>query len=455
MLHAASNTQTQASGIQGGRASNQRRGGTPRPRPACIVDPMEQSRIDRLFGRWIRIGRAPSMTQSEARYVVLTNIIAILGVGFTLAFAPLLLAAGSGRYAGLQVIYAALYLPTFWLNRRRHHVAATTWLVLSSHLAVVSQVLVEGTGFDVQLFFMLHAILPFMVFPPKHNKVMFALSALAGADLVVVMVLGPDLPQLGAVIADPQLAWLRATLLGGLFFTIAACANYARRATMIAEEALDKAHARSESLLLNILPPTIAGRLKADSGTIADGFAGVTVLFADIVGFTKMSARMAPERVVELLDDLFCTFDDLAGGLGLEKIKTIGDCYMIVGGLPELRPDHAQAVAQMALAMIRAVHVAGKDIGEPIDVRIGMHTGPVVAGVIGKRKFTYDVWGDTVNVASRMESHGLPGHIQLTSATHHALDGKFVMTRRGMIEVKGKGEMETWFLEGPATSATT
>jgi adenylate cyclase len=151
--------------------------------------------------------------------------------------------------------------------------------------------------------------------------------------------------------------------------------------------------------------------------------------------------------VVEMLDDLFCTFDDHADRLGLEKIKTIGDCYMIVGGLPELRADHADAVAEMALAMIEVVHAAGSQIGEPIDVRIGMHSGPVVAGVIGKRKFTYDVWGDTVNVASRMESHGVPGHIQLTSTTYKVLVGKFQMTRRGMIEVKGKGEMETWFLD--------
>jgi class 3 adenylate cyclase len=407
---------------------------------------MDSSRIDRLFGRWIRIGRIPSMPQAEARYVVLTNIIALLGVGFSLAFAPLLLAAGSGLYAGLQAVYAALYLPTFWLNHRRHHFAATTWLVLSSHLAVVSQVLVEGTDFNVQLFFLLHAILPFLLFPPRHDKVMYALSVLAAADLIAVTVFGPLLPQLGPVISETHLAWLRPVFIVGLFATIAACANYARRATLIAEEALDKAHARSESLLLNILPPAIANRLKAQTGTIADGFAGVTVLFADIVGFTKMSARLPPERVVEMLDELFCTFDDLADRLGLEKIKTIGDCYMIVGGLPELRADHADAVAEMALAIIKAVHAAGAQIGEPIDVRIGMHSGPVVAGVIGKRKFTYDVWGDTVNVASRMESHGVPGHIQLTSTTQQVLAGKFQMTRRGMIEVKGKGEMETWFL---------
>ncbi|HEX7704350.1 MAG TPA: hypothetical protein VF403_26595, partial [Kofleriaceae bacterium] len=156
---------------------------------------MDSSRIDRLFGRWIRIGRMPSMPQAEARYVVLTNIIALLGFGFSLAFAPLLFAAGSGLYAGLQAVYAALYLPTFWLNRRRHHFAATTWVVLSSHLAVVSQVLVEGTGFNVQLFFLLHAILPFLLFPPRHDKVMYALPVLAAADLIAVTVFGSLLPQ--------------------------------------------------------------------------------------------------------------------------------------------------------------------------------------------------------------------------------------------------------------------
>jgi adenylate cyclase len=394
------------------------------------------------------------MVQSEARYVVLTNILALLGVGFTLGFAPLLCIAGSWLYGAIQLVYAALYLPTLWLNHRGHHTAATTWLVLSAHLSVVSQVLVEGTGFDVHLFFMLHAILPFMVFPPRSTRVMFALSALAGLDLILVIVLGPQLPQLGPAIMETHLAWLRPTLLGGLFITIAACANYARRATLLAEDALDRAHARSEQLLLNILPPAIAGRLKAASGTIADDFAGVTVLFADIVGFTTMSARMPAERVVDLLNDLFCTFDDLAGSLGLEKIKTIGDCYMVVGGLPELKPDHAEAMAKMALGMMTIVHKAGKQIGETIDVRIGMHTGPVVAGVIGKRKFTYDVWGDTVNVASRMESHGTPGMIQLTAATHRILDGKFAMKPRGTIAVKGKGEMETWYLEGELSATT-
>jgi class 3 adenylate cyclase len=405
-------------------------------------------RVQRLFGRLIRIGRDPEMAPSHARYVVLSNIIAMLGVVFTLGFAPILLLSGSLVFPALQIAYALGYLPTLWLNHRGHHVAATTWLLLGGHLLVVSQVLVEGTGFDVHLFFMLHTMLPFLLYPPRHSAAMFTLSAVAGIDLVVVVVLGDRLPHLGPVIAPETLQLLRPIMLGGLFATLAACAHYARRATLIAEAALDRAHQRSEELLLNILPPSIATRLKLNGGTIADGFASVTVLFADIVGFTRMSARLPPERIVEMLNDLFCKFDDLAGHLGLEKIKTIGDCYMVAGGLPEPHTDHAEAVAEMALAMLGIAAELAARSGEALDVRIGIHSGPVVAGVIGKRKFIYDLWGDTVNIASRMESHGIAGTIQLSDASRRLLDGKYRLHPRGTIEVKGKGEMETWLLEG-------
>jgi class 3 adenylate cyclase len=405
-------------------------------------------RVERLFGRLIRIGRDPAMAPSAARYVVLTNIVAMLGVAFTLGFAPILVISGSLVYPALQVAYAIGYLPTLWLNRRGYHIAATTWLLLGGHLLVVSQILVEGTGFDAHLFFLLHTMLPFLLYAPHHNAAMFTLSAVAGADMVLVIVLGDRLPHLGPAIAPERLQILRPILLGGLFATLAACAHYARRATLIAEAALDRAHQRSEELLLNILPPSIAARLKHSGGTIADGFAGVTVLFADIVGFTRLSARLPPERIVEVLNDLFCQFDDIAGQLGLEKIKTIGDCYMVAGGLPEPRADHAEAVAEMGLAMLGIVAELAARWGEAVSIRIGIHSGPVVAGVIGKRKFIYDLWGDTVNVASRMESHGIPGTIQMSAASRQLLDGKYRLKPRGIIEVKGKGQMETWLLDG-------
>ncbi len=203
---------------------------------------------------------------------------------------------------------------------------------------------------------------------------------------------------------------------------------------------------QSERLLLNVLPKRIAERLKQEEGAIADGFAEVTVLFADIVGFTQLADRLSPQALVVLLNQVFSLFDQLAEQHGLEKIKTIGDAYMVVGGLPEVRTDHATAIAQMAIDMQQAITNLNLETGESFSMRIGINTGPVVAGVIGIKKFIYDLWGDTVNIASRMESHGLPGCIQVTEATYAHLKDQYEFKRRGVIQVKGKGEMETYLL---------
>jgi len=207
---------------------------------------------------------------------------------------------------------------------------------------------------------------------------------------------------------------------------------------------------RSERLLLNVLPSTIAARLKTSSAVIADGFADVTVLFADIVNFTPLSDRVSPEQLVKLLDELFTDFDGLVERFNLEKIKTIGDAYMVAGGLPVERPDHAQAVADMALEMNKAVGRHGASAGDGFSLRIGMDTGPAVAGVIGRKKFIYDLWGDTVNTASRMESQGIPGRIHVTARTRDRLADAFELESRGEIQVKGKGPMTTYFLLGRA-----
>jgi class 3 adenylate cyclase len=211
---------------------------------------------------------------------------------------------------------------------------------------------------------------------------------------------------------------------------------------------LDLEREKSERLLLNVLPTSIATRLKQTEAVIADGFPDVTVMFADIVDFTRRSERIAPEQVVESLNDLFSVFDQLARERGLEKIKTIGDAYMVVGGLPEPRPDHAEAVAEMALAMRAEVAGHVDPGGQPLAVRIGIDTGPVVAGVIGTSRFSYDLWGDTVNTASRMESHGVPGCIQVTARTYQRLRDHYRFERRGPIPVKGKGDIVTYLLEG-------
>ncbi|MEK0180230.1 MAG: PAS domain S-box protein [Oscillatoriales cyanobacterium] len=205
---------------------------------------------------------------------------------------------------------------------------------------------------------------------------------------------------------------------------------------------------QSERLLLNILPQQIADRLKQGDSTIADTFADVTVLFADIVGFTQLSATVSPTELVALLNEIFSTFDHLAERHGLEKIKTIGDAYMVVGGLPIPCLDHAEKIAQMAIDMQQAITEFSKLHNQIFSIRIGINTGPVVAGVIGIKKFIYDLWGDTVNTASRMESHGLPGCIQVTSTTYHKLQAKYIFESRPAIEVKGKGLMNTYLLKG-------
>jgi class 3 adenylate cyclase len=214
------------------------------------------------------------------------------------------------------------------------------------------------------------------------------------------------------------------------------------------EEALRYQQACAEELLLNILPEPIAQRLKLAESTIADSFASVTVLFADLVNFTEIAAQIPPRELVELLNRIFSEFDQLSEKHGLEKIKTIGDAYMVVGGLPKPRADHAEAIAEMALDMQQAISRFKRDNDEPFYLRIGINTGPVVAGVIGTKKFTYDLWGDTVNVASRMESQGMPGGIQVTTTTYEQLRDKYVFEERGTTLVKGKGEMVTFWLIG-------
>ena len=215
-----------------------------------------------------------------------------------------------------------------------------------------------------------------------------------------------------------------------------------------AEQALHQQQQRTEQLLLNILPEPIADRLKYDTRTIAEDFAEVSVMFADIVGFTQIASRLSPIELIGLLNQIFSAFDRLSEKHGLEKIKTVGDAYMVVGGLPVRREDHAEAIAEMALDIQAAIAQFREEMTIDFNIRIGINTGPVVAGVIGIKKFSYDLWGDTVNIASRMESHGIAGKIQVTAATYERLREQYIFEERGTIQVKGKGEMTTYFLSG-------
>jgi adenylate cyclase len=270
------------------------------------------------------------------------------------------------------------------------------------------------------------------------------------AYLAVFLTSGIAGQIVGPVSTVPE--WFTSTMLG-LNIAVGGSIVFTLIATFLAQrdramDALAREQERSESLLLNVLPREIAPRLKAGESPIADFYEHATVLFADIVGSTKLAERLDAKQLVALLNGIFSRFDLLAERHGVEKIRTIGDNFMCVAGVPRRRVDHAQAIARLALDMCTSVdelRTAGED---RIDFRIGMNSGPCVGGVIGLRKFVFDIWGDPVNTASRMESHGVPGRIHLSEATYELIRDDFECEPRGTIEVKGKGPMRTWFLVG-------
>ena len=270
----------------------------------------------------------------------------------------------------------------------------------------------------------------------------------------VVVFLGSGLAgEIIGTVWDPLPVWFTSTMLalniavgGAMVFTLLAVFAKQRRDAL---DALRLEQEKAENLLLNILPRSIADRLKAETQPIADHFASASILFADVVDFTPWSERREATEVVGCLDRLFSHFDELAERHGLEKIKTIGDCYMVAAGVPIPRPDHARALALMALDMLEDVR-SNDDVAQlGLELRVGINSGPVVAGVIGRKRFLYDLWGDAVNTASRMESHGTPGRVQITRATYELLADEFECEPRGTITVKGKGEVEVWYLVGP------
>jgi adenylate cyclase len=257
------------------------------------------------------------------------------------------------------------------------------------------------------------------------------LAALSG-------VLDPLLPQAASISPDLRLVFFVLNIAGVSIVTYLVLRYFVN--ALMAEQG------RSERLLRNVLPEAIAERLKSGEQLIADDHPSVTILFADVANFSRLARQAEAGEVISILDRLFTTFDRLAEEHGLEKIKTIGDAYMAVAGAPESRPDHAQAAARMALAMLQEMRAYGAQTGRELDLRIGLHSGHVVAGVIGRRKFAYDLWGDAVNLASRMESHGIAGRVHISESVADLLRDEYPLEERGPIEIKGLGLMRTYFL---------
>ena len=400
--------------------------------------------------------RPPARNQHWADSVTrpqrVLNIAAWIAAFVTGALGVLQTITGQGvLYIGLiNLATAAIFLAIPLLHRFGDIIAALVFVIIafSSLTFVGSQI---GTDSGVHFYYLVSASLAVLVLGMNHLALAGTVVAV-GAALVVGMQF--MVPQDTGI--QPRWAleagFVFAT--AGACFMIFATVWYALRETSRAEAAMEVEYDRSEALLANILPASVAAKLKDPAhGVIADRYDDASILFADIAGFTEQASEIPPTELVRFLDRLYTTFDRLVDRHGLEKIKTTGDAYMVVSGVPTPRDDHLEALAALALDMSRAVADLRDPRGNPVPLRMGIADGPVVAGVVGARKFFYDVWGDAVNVASRMESTGVVGRIQVPHNVFERLQRSFILEERGEVDVKGKGVMRTWYLLGRKPAA--
>jgi adenylate cyclase len=400
---------------------------------------------------WHQISQAgiePRMEDHFRRKIELTNKISVTaGVGTAgLALSYWLAFGAEIRMFLALLVIPASYLVIPVLNRARRYGPARGLLVfLPPVFTVMAGGIVSDTPVVSMKFALLSVILvPILVFGvDEQRRMLVGLAWIAasflGMDALMPIIptpAGSHIPQIDSPLSVTIHAWMSCVMFF-LSFT------YFQRLNIAAERQLEAERAKSDRLLYNVLPRDIAGILKESDGTIAEHIQSTSILFADIVGFTPLSTRLTPNAVVDLLNELFSEFDRLAEEFGVEKIKTIGDCYMAAAGVPKPSRAHAQALAHLALAMQDCMSRYVFD-GQPLALRIGINSGAVTAGVIGRNKFIYDLWGDTVNTASRMESHGQGGVIQITDATQALIHQEFVCASGGTINVKGKGEMHVW-----------
>lgn len=346
---------------------------------------------------------------------------------------------GAGVISGLPLVFvlivgAALILSHITGN---HLIAAYSQIVCIIYIPALIQWRIGGV-FDsglVILWALCGPVIALMYFSVRESVIWLILYVI---NIAVTVAFDASFAASGERVSDETKVLFLFMNLSMASVVVFVFAGFFVRATIRERE-------RSNRLLLNILPEKTARSLKSEEGTVAEKHDDVSILFADIVEFTEYSSGKGPEEIVATLNAIFTHFDRLVEDHGLEKIKTIGDAYMVVGGLSG-GADHASRIADLALAMLASIGRFDKDDGLSFSLRIGVHTGPVVAGVIGRSKFAYDLWGDTVNVASRMESTGLDGAIQVSEAVYRALDGQFVFEKRGSVEVKGKGLMDAYLL---------
>ncbi len=413
-------------------------------------------RPDRSF--WLGLlGNMPEATVAdEGRRTRLARYALGLAAVFTLAYIlATLLVTGLALPLLLvhNVLMLAAYLCGMWMASLGQYLAARRWLMYTLAVHLATLLWMTGQALGIAVYAVVLAALAITLFTrhektSRHAFILIALAILLAGQQSFEP--GTDLSPLPPALLE----LVRHANQVAVFVSILLLLGVFRQEVLRSESRLVVERDRSQQLLHVILPRHIAGRLQQGSGHIADHHPEVTVLFADIAGFTPWASSQSPDRVVELLEQVFSRFDACVAEAGAEKIKTIGDAYMAISGAPEPRGDHAEVMAKLALSFMREVEMLGRETDIPLQLRVGLHSGPVVAGVIGTVRFSYDVWGDTVNTASRMESQGEPGRIHVSAETMTRIGQRFTLEKRGTISVKGKGEMETWWLQHEVATDT-
>lgn len=407
-------------------------------RPVCVPEMALESRVP---------ARVRHNAERTARHRRVLNVTAMISAAISAFFGiqGLLIEQGTWWIPYVNLGSAAVFVMIPLLCRFGELVAPLVFFAVA--YATITVVCIHlGTGSGLQFYFVAAAALTVVVLGVDHILLASVLAALGAVTVVLLEFFVPE--DTGS---QPPWAYASSFVLTVItaWILVVATLWYALREIRRAREAMESEYERSERLLANILPATIAERLKDPSRTvIADKYDDASILFADIAGYTKRASDTTPSDLVRFLDRLYTDLDALVDRHGLEKVKTSGDSYMVVSGVPAPRPDHIEALACLALDMADAVADLRDPHGREVPLRIGLAAGPVVAGVVGARKFFYDVWGDAVNVASRMETTDVEGRIQVPQDVYERLNHAFVLEQRGEVDVKGKGVMTTWYLVG-------
>ncbi len=405
----------------------------------------------RWFEKISNAGVTPQTPWREAKGIRLRNRLAFVTGGLLTGNMPLQILFWQEAELIFYLLLGQLGLQfaTIPLNAKRLYALSYICFLLTPISGVIVYTVLGGAASNIPLFML--TVIMAAYFSGGHEMprlrnliVIFSLASFVGLEFLNYF-------------AEPVIKFsslyiglLRHTIDIGMVTFALGLTFYIANEIRKSDDEIEAERAKSEKLLLNILPEAIAAQLKLNEGVIAERYEESSVLFADIAGFTVLSSKLPPDEIVQMLDEVFRDFDALAGKLGLEKIKTIGDAYMVAAGLPQRRDDHCEAIFELAVEMQRLMRNKFSQKYDGIALRIGIHTGPVVAGVIGTVKFAYDLWGDTVNTASRMESHGVTGQIHVTEAVFQRLKQRHTFTQRGELEIKGKGLMKTYLFEPAA-----